>query len=332
MDDFILGSINATKELGQPFVSESIWTEALTDLFVRGGRTREGSQVFNEQDAPGTKFQKAIGHLVKAQAPLNYQQLKRLDLSIKPVDVLQKGKYDKYGQTYELGPELAGFVGLRSVKVDPERALNFKIAEYQSGVRNSRQLFTRETLRGGPVTPKQIVDAYINANRALFGVNKNMYQDMKAAELLNLSEEKLAKSFIDRGVGRRAFGSLNDAVFRPLNISREVAKVFADNAANLNLPNPYEQAIDAISEIRNKLSSIPLTEEKIPELVNPFDAAEETMQQIQGNIGLPPMPDANIVSQAGQFQLPGAVTGAGANFSNLTTAQKIDLLNKLDRM
>ena len=40
------------------------------------------------------------------------------------LDVLQKGKYDKYGQTYELGPELAGFVGLRSVKVDPERALD----------------------------------------------------------------------------------------------------------------------------------------------------------------------------------------------------------------
>jgi len=332
MDDFILGTINATKELGQPFVSESIWTEALTDLFVRGGRTREGSQVFNEQDAPGTKLQKALGHLVKAQAPLNYQQLKRLDLAIKPVDVLQKGKYDKYGQTYELGPELAGFVGLRSVKVDPERALDFKIAEYQSGVRNSRQLFTRETLRGGPVTPKQIVDAYINANRALFGVNRNMYQDMKAAQLLNLSEDKLAKSFIDRGVGKKSYGALNEAIFRPLNISVDVQKVFQENADKLGVPNPFEQAADAIFSIRDKLSNTPLTEEVIPELINPFDAAEETMQQIQGNIGLPPMPDPQIVGQAGQFQLPGAVTGVGANFNNLTTAQKIDLLDKLGRI
>ena len=30
MDDFILGLIESTKELGQPFISESIWTEALT--------------------------------------------------------------------------------------------------------------------------------------------------------------------------------------------------------------------------------------------------------------------------------------------------------------
>ena len=35
MDDFILGVIESTKELGQPFVSESIWTEALADLFVK---------------------------------------------------------------------------------------------------------------------------------------------------------------------------------------------------------------------------------------------------------------------------------------------------------
>ena len=29
MDDFILGIIESTKELGSPFISESIWTEGL---------------------------------------------------------------------------------------------------------------------------------------------------------------------------------------------------------------------------------------------------------------------------------------------------------------
>ena len=40
MDDFLRGMITATSELGEPFISESIWSEALADLFVRGGRTR----------------------------------------------------------------------------------------------------------------------------------------------------------------------------------------------------------------------------------------------------------------------------------------------------
>ena len=44
------------------------------------------------------------------------------------------------------------------------------------------------------------------------------------------------------------------------------------------------------------------------------------------------MPDPTIVGQAGQFNLSGGVTGQMANFANLTTAQKIDLLDKLGRI
>ena len=113
-----------------------------------------------------------MGHLVKAQMPFSFEQLKRLDRSIESVDVITKGKFDKYGQTFEFGDEFAGLFGFRSVNINPERAINFKIADYQKGVRESRQLFTREALRGGPIEPRDIVDAYINANRALFGVRK----------------------------------------------------------------------------------------------------------------------------------------------------------------
>ena len=50
--------------------------------------------------------------------------------------------------------------------------MNFKVADFQKGVRDSRSLFTRVALKGGPIEPREIVDAYINANRALFGVKK----------------------------------------------------------------------------------------------------------------------------------------------------------------
>ena len=32
MNDFIMGMIESTKELGSPFISESIWTQALMDI------------------------------------------------------------------------------------------------------------------------------------------------------------------------------------------------------------------------------------------------------------------------------------------------------------
>ena len=51
MDDFAKGLFTAMSEFGQPFISESIWTEAaLRILLARGGRTRDGFEVYSEQD------------------------------------------------------------------------------------------------------------------------------------------------------------------------------------------------------------------------------------------------------------------------------------------
>ena len=53
MDDFARGMFTAMSEFGQPFISESIWTEAALDIIARGGRTREGFQVYSDADTPG---------------------------------------------------------------------------------------------------------------------------------------------------------------------------------------------------------------------------------------------------------------------------------------
>ena len=101
-----------------------------------------------------------VGHLVDSQLPGSIEQFKRFDLAIEPVDIFQSGKFDKYGKQYELSDELLGIVGLRAVKVDPVNSMKFKIADFTRGVSNSRREFTSPLLRGGPVTPEQIVDRY----------------------------------------------------------------------------------------------------------------------------------------------------------------------------
>ena len=135
--------------------------------------------------------------------PFSAKQLQRLGLAFKnkaePVGVVTKGKFDEYGETYELGNEALGFIGARAIPVKPERSFKFKIAEYQKGVRNSRQLFTTEVLKGGPITPEAIVDAYINANRALFQKTRDFYRDIEAAEVLGMSEDNIVEQAIDKG-------------------------------------------------------------------------------------------------------------------------------------
>lgn len=280
MDDFALGLFEATKELGQPFVSESIWTEALADLWMRTGRSREGYQVWAPKDTPGDKIKKGLDHLVKAQMPFSWEQLKRLDVAIKPVDVIQDipGKFDKYGQAYELGDEMAGFFGLRAVKLNPERGFNFKIAKYQRGVRDSGQLFRREALRGGIITPERIIDLYINANRALFQTRREMMLDLDAAEILGLSEDKIGEVASRGRMTRKDIGTLQEGIFRPLGISRDVALKFARDAEKLGIPNPFEQAYPVINRIREILSVTPLSLEMFPELFNPFKGTR-TMEQ-----------------------------------------------------
>ena len=328
MDDFMKGLINASSEIGKPFVEESIWVSAITDLFVRGGRSRDGVQVFNPEDTMGNKIKAAIGHLVEAQAPFSYQQMKRLDLAVEPIDVIQKGKFDKYGQTYELSDELLGFTGFRPVKLNVERGLDFKVAEFQKGVRESRQLFTRNVLRGGPVTPEEIVDSYINANRALFGVKKDLYKDIKAAQTLGTSNQVINKAA--ERVSRKEFDNINLGIFTPLNISEDVQKVFAENAARLEQPNPLIGANPVISTIQRRLSRIPLTEESIPQLENPFkNISEPTLEPVSG---LPQLPNPTDIQGYGQINLPTAVAGNQINpITKLTVAEE-QLLSPAEKL
>ena len=116
MDDFAKGMFTAMSEFGQPFISESIWTEAALDIIARGGRTREGFQVYSDQDTAGDRNSKIFAHLVRAQMPFSFDQLKRLDRSIESVDVLTKGKFDEYGQEFEFGDEFQGLFGFRVCK------------------------------------------------------------------------------------------------------------------------------------------------------------------------------------------------------------------------
>jgi len=315
MDDFLKGVMVGAYEFVQPFVSESIWTEAVLDLIARGGRTRDGFEVYSEADNPGDKTDKMFKHLVKAVLPFSLPQLIRLDKSIRPVDVLEKGKFDKYGQTYEFGPEFAGMFGFRGVKVNPDRTMKFKVADYQKGVRQSGALFTRNTLRGGPISPAEVVDAYINTNRSLFGVKKNLKADMDAARLLNVSEGAFY-SALGR-ISNVEVGAIDNNIFRPYEISMNVRQAFSANAEALGLPNPLDDAWSAIGEIASELSGLPLSLGKFPNIPNPVAGSTQTGEEVAPPLSLN-LPNVNAETLA--------AAGQANQYSNLTTQQKLDLL------
>ena len=318
MDDFILGLFESTKELGEPFITESIWTEALADLYIRGGETRDGFRVYNEEDSLGNQIYNSLAHLIKSQAPLNYQQLKRLKMSVKPDD--DPGRFDKRGKEYEFGNEIAGIIGARAVEIDPENSIRYKVADYARGSRNSKALFTRTMLKGGPVTPEEIFDAYINANRALFRVQKRMSNDIKAAQTLGLSDDQLYNEVAER-IGGPNFRYLSEDLFRPMKISLGSLIGFQEIADELGIVNPIDAVIDTIEELRSSLSEYSLSNEAIPNINNPFKnlPKPDLGPAAQGNI---PNNVANSAGFVGQqnVTLP---------YNSLTQEQKLDRINEI---
>jgi len=298
-------------------------------ILGRGGVDREGRPIWNPEDSLGDKMQKAIGHLVEAQAPLNWKQMKRLGMSIEPINRLT-GKFDERGNEYDFGNELAGIAGMRRVEVDPQKSFNYKITDYKKGIRDSRNLFTSATLKGGPVTPQEIVDAYINANRALYETNRDLYQDIEAAKILGMSDTALGQNMVNRGE-RRSFEYLDAGVFRPLTISRDVQELFYTKAKDLGIPDPFQQAANAISQIMSILAETSLEGDLFPELTNPFDTS--IIPDVVGQVNNMISPTANLGAGGGGTGFVGQGNINIDPASGLTLAEEIyfDPLEKMYR-
>ena len=235
---------------------------------------------------------------------------------MKPINVITKGKYDEYGQDYEFGDEFAGLFGFRAVQVNPGRTMKYKVADYKQGVRKSGSLFTRVTLKGGPIEPREIVEAYINANRSLFGVKKDLKLDMDAARTLGISDEKYEDAMDLSQVEQDA---IDDGEFRPYTISANIEEAFQTHADEMGVANPLDAAYDIISDLENQFSDLSLND-LFPNIQNPLMPSIMDQGTIPNvNTGTPlNLPGVN----------PQAFTNQGGNipYNQMTTQQKLDRL------
>ena len=327
MDDFILGVYEASKELGAPFVTESIWTQALADLYFRKGRTPEGFKVFDEEDPIGTKVRKSIGHLIEAQAPLNWKQLKRLKLSMKPINDI--GRFDERGREYDLGNEALGIFGARAIEVEPEKSIVYKVADYSRGARNSKNLFKSVALKGGVTTPEQLVDAYITANRALFNNQKELYKDIEAAKVLNADMTKINR-FVSGKLGKKNYGAISNERFIPYIPSKNVFIKAAEIARDLGIENPMLKVVGSLANIRLQMFNVGL-EEEFPDIENPFKV--QVIPDLVGQVNQMVTQTGNIntgfVGQNNITPLP----NVDISYDQLkTTKDKIDRINTVDSL
>jgi len=249
-------------ELLKPFTEESIFTEALVDVAIRQGVRRDGSRIWSTSDDPFIKIFKGISNLAESFEPGSYQQLKRLGITL-------TGQSDKYGEQFNLFDELPGLAGFRTQSSNPERSLVFKTTSFIRNLKRDENLFSSPLLRGGRITPEQIVNGYKYSESRRFQTFKEMAKDIDAMRKLNMPEFKIEQTLKNRkGVSKDNIESLLRSSYKP----KEISKFFEERTGEINrklnsqenklIPNPLIQALPQIRDIQSSIRGVNLLTEE----------------------------------------------------------------------
>jgi len=278
-------------ELLEPFASESIFTEALIDSTIRGGRGKNGRRVWQEADDPFVKVQKGVFHLAESFQPGSYEQLKRVGRTA-------LGKTDpKYGESFELNDEIKGIFGFRPIQSNPEKGLVFMTTRFSKRYKNANNLFNAQLLRGGRVTPERLLDTYAYAELRKFEEAKEMNQNILAARELGVPEFKIRQKVKRRGINKKTFNSLMRGVYTPDRPGRFFATRMAEITRDLNqkegtsIPNPFLETLPVITDIinNNRNTDLVTGELRFPDITQP-----QITEPLSENIQTPPVVTAPI--------------------------------------
>ena len=238
-------------ELSKPFISESIFFEAFADIVARNGRSRDGRQVFRPGDSTGEKVYKGGMHVLETFMPGSVNQINRLFQA----GALGNEKVpDKYGNTYNLLDEAGGIFGFRAIEADPVDAMPFIVTDFNKKNDSARASFVGDILKGGFVSPAEIVDQYIKSERVRFENFKQMHNAYKDALQLGAKKADVIKE-LGRLTKRERISVMNGG-YLPYVPGPGIREAFNRNYRELredlgrDIENPFNLAFKEIMKIR----------------------------------------------------------------------------------
>lgn len=232
---FITGITKAMGKVLEPFVSESIWLQAVADVTLRNGIKQNGSPVWNPEDSKMTRWYKATKHVTYMLSPGSLPQVERLISSI-------KGETQK-GTQYEIPDELLGFLGFRKVPLDLEKALQFKIADFQKSKSGEAKKIFEGLRTGDPVTdPNQVIRQYFAANKSYYEDMSKLRRVYDALKTLGMRDDKIEEIFNVRREGP-LYGDIEDNKFFPILISKGQVEGIEDLSKDKKIPNILNERV-----------------------------------------------------------------------------------------
>jgi len=317
------GMTDALSEVMKPYATESIYTEALIDSTIRRGIGREGRRVWNEADDIGVRMLKGTLHVAKSLSPGSISQLIRIEEAV-------RGKTSKkYGETFKLSDELPGLIGLRAINSNPERAMKYMVTSFGSNLKKADNLFIAPLLRGGRVTPQQIVDQFKYSEQRRFAFMRDMYKDIEAARALGMDDGKIRRELEKRkGLPKDAIREVMAGIYKPKRPSEffETRMREINNDLNekegVDIENPYSIARGFIGDIINDNSGIDLLSDELVfqdfDIPSPPGIMDSVTQAFNTQTTQGGSPNINIVGGGG------GGTGGSIPYDKMTMAQKLE--------
>jgi len=218
---FYEGLTNAMAETANPFIGESIFTEAIGDIVARKGRTKDGVVLYTKDTPRNERYDRMLKHIVESQLPQYKQFVRVIDSAT--------GKPDRNGDVIEIDKSLAGVFGFRLIPIKPQNALEFAINDFNASVRNSRREFTggKEGVIRPNKSPEEVIERFFVANRALYNANVIMKNKISSAKTLGMSENEIGKTFIDRG-RKKNLQFIEANTFKPFFPSKDIRKALIE--------------------------------------------------------------------------------------------------------
>ena len=200
--NLFLGPDGPVRKLLDPFVSESIALERISDVIPsgllvggRGGETKTGKVVYSETDDGPTAFMKSLVHIIEGVQPTGITTGQKIIAGIEK-DIKRGG--DPVSLQDEL---LALFSGVRIINVNVPKAMEFKITDYNKKFRSvtkAEKFFSLKDYQNRG--PEVMAEEFKNIQDETFRVNQDFYFILKDAMETGVKERDLLRILRKRNI------------------------------------------------------------------------------------------------------------------------------------
>ena len=320
------GLLQAMAEVTQPFVSESIFFEAANDIISRGGRTRTGKLIYDQDESLGNKVRKVAMHTIQTQAPGSIAALERILRATADGerDILKQ--FDKYGNEYFLRDELPGIAGFRVVTADTNRAAPYIVTAYRKTIDRAKGPINTLVYRGGEIDPIDLTEAVIEANKRKFKLDREFYQKLQALKTLGVDTAVFEKNF-DRVRGQQQKSFLRTGLFNPVRLTSADITTIVTNANQRGFKNPLPTSLEQINKFIGDVTAIPLLEAPLEEATDVDDFINDVRSRNVRESSLIPNVFKQELNTAMPTNIGGTATNMNIPYNQMTIAQKIEYDN-----